>query len=1065
LLAILEGNTSRVHEILATFPKGKQLFLLNHFYNFYHPLVCSFMRILFDQGIDAMMSRQTQLQGDVIFDNSITKFDFNKVYQPTGFVYSGSPITYVLPTGNVTDQHPGYPKGDVDFSPKGGYSLYNWELFFHAPLMIAARLTQNHQFEDADHWFKYILNVTDASTYPSPDKYWNTKPFFINVNDKYIQQNIENIMLGINSNNSELVQDVTDWRNNPFQPHYIAQYRTVAYQKTTVMKYLDHLIAWGDWLFQQDTMESVNEAEQLYVLADQILGPKPRIIPPAFQPPVDNFAQLEVQLDAFSNALVDIENLLPLQQVTGYDGVNPQGGLPALETLYFCIPPNDRLMKYWDTVAGRLYNIRHCLNLQGVFAPLALFAPPIDPGLLVRAAAAGLDIGSVLSDMNSPLPNYRFTSTIQKAIDLTNEVKALGSGLLQAMEKKDAEDLSLLRSKNGLAVLNAVLQVKKQQVEEATHSLEGLQQQQALVQTRIDYYQGLISAGLIGWETASLNLTQAAIGGEQAAVAIEYLGDVLALIPDFDVGASGFGGSPLAAVKFGGTQLGQSMRAMAGAIRGTAGVMHSQANVASTQATYQRRTAEWQFQLNVAQGELKQVEKQILAAQVRLSIANKEVDNHQLQIDNAQSEDDFMHSKFTNTDLYAYMIGQLSTTYFQSYQLAYALAKQAEQTFRYELALADSSYINFGYWDSLKKGLLAGERLMFDIRTMEKAYRDQNAREYELTKHISLSQLDASALQILKTTGECWINLPEELFDMDFPGHYMRRLRSVSVTMPAIAGPYTPVSCTLTMTRNSMRVSNTSTGAGTYSRKLTGGAPADDPRFRDAIGSIQSIATSTAQNDSGLFEMNFRDERYLPFECAGAISQWHLRLSAAVPQFDYSTIADVVLHVKYTSREGGDLLRIDAATSLQTKINTMLVSRKDTGLTRMFSARHEFPTEWYAFLNPASPAADQVLTLNITRDRFPYFASVATNLKIRSVELVADSSVSPINAIQVTPVPLNAPLNLVPGAYGSMPWLTLDYSAAKKNPGVWTITNPAANARLTGDQVNDLLILVHYEVS
>jgi hypothetical protein len=243
--------------------------------------------------------------------------------------------------------------------------------------------------------------------------------------------------------------------------------------------------------------------------------------------------------------------------------------------------------------------------------------------------------------------------------------------------------------------------------------------------------------------------------------------------------------------------------------------------------------------------------------------------------------------------------------------------------------------------------------------------------------------------------------------------------------------------------------------------------PADDPRFRDAIGSIQSIVTSTALNDSGLFEMNFRDERYLPFECAGAISQWHLRLSAAVPQFDYSTIADVVLHVKYTSREGGDLLRGDAIASLQTKINTMLVSLKDTGLMRMFSARHEFPTEWYAFLNPASPAVDQVLSLNITRDRFPYFSSVAANLKIRSIELVADSSVSPINAIQVAPAPLNAPpLNLTAdGYYGTMPRLILDYSAAKKNPGAWTITNPAANARLTGDQVNDLLILVHYEVS
>ena len=44
--------------------------------------------------------------------------------------------------------------------------------------------------------------------------------------------------------------------------------------------------------------------------------------------------------------------------------------------------------------------------------------------------------------------------------------------------------------------------------------------------------------------------------------------------------------------------------------------------------------------------------------------------------------------------------------------------------------------------------------------------------------------------------------------------------------------------------------------------------------------------------------MNFRDERYLPFEGAGAISQWHLQLPAPYPQFDYSTISDVVMHVR-----------------------------------------------------------------------------------------------------------------------------------------------------------------------
>ncbi len=1066
-LAVIEGDTTTLQQILATFPpQGTSLSVMQHFYNFFHPQVCLFMRTLFDQGIDAFMSRETQLVNDVIFGPQPPTFDFNQTFQPTGLVFSGQPVTYTRTDGTTaTDQYPGYPKSDVDFDPQAGYSCYNWELFFHAPLMIAEQLDQNLQFEDADHWYKYIFNPTDGSSYPSPDKYWNTKPFFINVNDKYTAQNINNIVLGIDQGDQQLVQDVTDWRNNPFQPHYIAQYRTVAYQKATVMAYLNHLIAWADNLFQQDTMESVAEATQLYVLANQILGPQPQIIPPAYVPPVRNYNQLG-QLDALSNAIVDIENLLPLQEVDGFDPGGAGKGLPNLETLYFCIPPNSQLLSYWTTVANRLYNIRHCLNLQGVYAPLALFAPPINPGLLVRAAAAGLDIGSVLTDLNAPLPAYRFASIMQKAVEVCNEVKGLGLALLGVMEKQDAENLSLLKSSDSIALLNAVLQVKQQQVQESNHNLEALQQQQAVVQIRINYYTALMSAGLNNWETGSLSLVQSAISGETAAVAIEYLGNVMAMIPDFNLGASGFGGSPHAAAKFGGQQLGDAMRAMAGAIRGNAGIAHSQANVMSTQATFQRRAQEWQHQLDLANAEFQQIGKQILAAEIRQTVATMEVTNQQLQITNAQSEDAFMRSKFTNNELYAWQIGQVSTFYFQSYQLAYALAKQAEQTYRYELGLADSSYITFGYWDTLHKGLLAGDVLMLSIRTLDKAYHDQNLREYELTKHVSLMQLDPSALQMLKTNKECWFNLPEELFDMDFPGHYLRRLRNVSVTIPCVVGPYTSMSATLSQTSNSMRVTNTATGSANYPRKVVSGVPADDPRFRDQVGATAAIAVSTAQNDAGLFDSNLRDERYLPFEGSGAISQWHLQLPAPLPQFDYSTITDVIVHVKYTAREGGDQLRSDAGTSLKTRINSMLVSLKDTGLTRLFSARHEFPTEWYAFLNPASATADQELDLKLDPSRFPYFAAASTIL-IKSVELVANSTLSSISGITVTPAPLNAsPLTLSQDdVYGSMLRLVLDYSTSAKPTGTWVIKNPAAKPRITADQIKDLIVLVHYQVS
>src|SRR5690606_35529344 len=68
-----------------------------------------------------------------------------------------------------------------------------------------------------------------------------------------------------------------------------------------------------------------------------------------------------------------------------------------------------------------------------------------------------------------------------------------------------------------------------------------------------------------------------------------------------------------------------------------------------------------------------------------------------------------------------------------------------------------------------------------------------------------------------------------------------------------------------------------------------------------------SIATSTAQNDAGVFELSFRDERYMPFEGLGAISAWALSLPKAFRQFDYQTINDVILSISYTAEQDGTL--------------------------------------------------------------------------------------------------------------------------------------------------------------
>lgn len=88
-----------------------------------------------------------------------------------------------------------------------------------------------------------------------------------------------------------------------------------------------------------------------------------------------------------------------------------------------------------------------------------------------------------------------------------------------------------------------------------------------------------------------------------------------------------------------------------------------------------------------------------------------------------------------------------------------------------------------------------------------------------------------------------------------------------------------------------------------------------------------------------------RDDRYLPFEGSGAISEWQLEMPADLRQFDYDSISDVIIHIRYTAREGGGLLRNGAVANLKERI----AEAQAAGSVRLFSVRHEFPTEWAKF--------------------------------------------------------------------------------------------------------------------
>ena len=71
-----------------------------------------------------------------------------------------------------TDVDPPFPKHEIDVSDDGPYSIYNWELFFHAPLLIATHLSKNQRFEEARRWFHFLFDPTSTDPDPAPQRFW-----------------------------------------------------------------------------------------------------------------------------------------------------------------------------------------------------------------------------------------------------------------------------------------------------------------------------------------------------------------------------------------------------------------------------------------------------------------------------------------------------------------------------------------------------------------------------------------------------------------------------------------------------------------------------------------------------------------------------------------------------------------------------------------------------------------------------------------------------------------------------------------------------------------------------
>jgi hypothetical protein len=347
------------------------------------------------------------------------------------------------------------------------------------------------------------------------DRFWRYLPFRGNTLQKL----------------EALLQDsqaIRAYNDDPFDPDAIARVRLGTYQKNVVMRYIDNLLSWGDSLFAQDTWESITQATTLYLLAYDLLGPRPESVGACSTPAPKTFADIKAQ---YAGGNIP-QFLLALEQSVGNNSVSTQVNPPFNSiNAYFCVGENDQFIAYWDRVEDRLYKIRHCENIAGTVRQLALFEPPINPAKLVRAAAASNLPISVVTGLTAEVAEYRFETLLERAKNITSTLIQLGSSLLSVLEKKDVEQLSALRATQEAAVLQLIKTTRQQQIDQANTTLESLNQSLVAAQHRADYYQGLLTGGLSPFERDSQSLMLAALPFQSLAAGINAASAVLFLLP------------------------------------------------------------------------------------------------------------------------------------------------------------------------------------------------------------------------------------------------------------------------------------------------------------------------------------------------------------------------------------------------------------------------------------------------------------------------------------------------------------------------------------------------------
>ncbi|MDZ7961969.1 MAG: hypothetical protein RMY34_29540 [Aulosira sp. DedQUE10] len=586
-------------------------------------------------------------------------------------------------------------------------------------------------------------------------------------------------------------------------------------------------------------------------------------------------------------------------------------------SVQFCIPPNPVLDALRLRAELNLYKIRTCRNIAGIERQLDPYAAPTDTlsGLPQIGAGGQLVLPGIVT---LPPTQYRYSVLIERTKQLVQLAAQVESAMLSSLEKRDAEYYNLLKARQDVQLSRQGVQLQTLRVREAENGVKLAELQHERSQIQLDHYQDLLDAG---WLQAEID-------------ALIHIGISIALPASITVTG------PVTSVSF-----------------SPSGAAQSVANFLSTIASYERRRQEWEFQRNLANQDVLIGNQGVTLAQDQVRIVGQEHKIAETQADYAKEVLDFLSNKFTNVELYDWMSGVLEGVYSFFLQQATAVAKQAEAQLAFERQEVPPAIIQADYWEAPtddagsnltgrapdRRGLTGSSRLLEDIYSLDQYAFDTDKRKLQLTKTISLARLDPFAFQQFRETGILRFNTPMELFDRDFPGHYLRLIKRVRVSVIALIPPTEGIRATL----STLGTSRVVIGGDIFQK-----VPVQRPP--------ESVALTSPRDATGVFELQEQSEMLLPFEGMGVDASWEFRMLKAANLFDYNTIADVLLTIEYTDFNSFEYRQ-------------QIIRQLDTRFSgdRPFSFRNQFADAWYDLNNPDQTTTPMVVKFETRREDFP----------------------------------------------------------------------------------------------